>query len=124
MPSLRHMLPLIACIALAASAFGAEDSFDGTYIGQRVLTKGEPGACVAKDPVSVTIQGDKLTFTNSAAKGYAMGFFPRADGAFGELAGDIGGKVVAIDGTVGAGVLDADVSSAHCTHHWHLKKQH
>jgi hypothetical protein len=124
MPSRRHTLPMIACIALTVPAFAADTSFDGTYIGQRVLTKGEPGACVAKDPVSITVQGDKLTFTDSAAKGYAIGFSPQADGAFGELVADIGGKAVAIDGRVGAGVLDADVTSANCTHHWHLEKQH
>ena len=119
-PGRRHLL--IACLALAAPAF-AENSFDGTYSGERVLTKGDPSGCVAKDTVSVTIHGSQLTFSNSAAKDYTIGFFPQSDGSFGQLSGNIGGDVVDIRGHVGNDVLDADVSGAYCTHHWRLRKQ-
>jgi hypothetical protein len=67
MPDRRHALPLTACIALAVPAFGAENSFDGTYTGERVLTVGDPATCVAKDAASATIQGDQLTFTPDAS---------------------------------------------------------
>jgi hypothetical protein len=115
-----------ACVALALAvpAFGAENSFDGTYTGERVLTAGDPAACVAKDAASSTIKGDELTFTHSAVKDYTIRFSPRADGAFVQLSTDINGEVVDIRGHIGAGVLDADVTSASCAHHWHLEKQH
>jgi hypothetical protein len=123
MSSRRHMLSLLAYIALLVPAVGAENSFDGTYTGERVVTEGDPAACVAKDAVSIVIHGDRLTFTNNTVKGYAIGFSPRTDGSFDELSGDIGGDVVVIRGRVGAHILDSDVISAHCTHHWHLEKQ-
>jgi len=61
MPSHRHALRLIACAVVAVPAFGVGNSFDGTYTGERVLTKGDPAACVAKDTVSIVIQGHKLS---------------------------------------------------------------
>ena len=124
MPSHRHALALIACVVVAVPAFGAGNSFDGTYTRERVLTKGDPAARVAKDSVSIVIHSDELTFTNSRGKDYALSFSPGPDGSFGQLSGDIGGDVVAIRGHVGAGVLDGDVISAHCTHHWYAEKQH
>jgi hypothetical protein len=123
MLSRRHALPFIACLALAVPAFGAETSYDGTYTGERVLTKGDPAVCTAKDPVSVVVHGEMLTFTNSKAKDYTMTFAPRADGSFGQLSANISGLVVHITGQFGAGVLDSDVTSANCKHHWHLEKQ-
>lgn len=119
----RYALLLIACAALLGPA-RAQGSFDGTYTGERVLSQGNPGACVAKEPVSATIHGDELTFTNSQAKDHTIAFYLRPDGSFVQLSADIGGHVVDIRGHVSAGVVDADVSSAGCTHHWHLEKQH
>jgi hypothetical protein len=125
MPNRRRAPPLTAaCIALAVPAFGAENAFDGTYTGERVLTVGDPAACVAKDAASATIQGDQLTFTHSAVKDYTISFSPRADGAFVQLSANMSGVVVDIRGHIGAGVLDADVTSASCAHHWHLEKPH
>ena len=124
MLSHRHALPLIGCVVVAISASGAENSFDGTYTGERLLTKGDAAVCVAKDPVSIVIHGDELTFTNSGVKNYTISFSPRADGSFGELSADVGGVVVVIRGHVGAGVLDSDVRGSQCTHHWHAEKQH
>lgn len=123
MHSLRHVFSLMACITLAAPAFGAENSFDGTYTGERVLTKGEAGACAAKDPVSVVIHGDELTFTDSRAKNYTMAFTPDAYGSFEQLS-TAGDAVVSIKGHIGDSVLDSDVSREHCTHHWHPEKRH
>ena len=123
MHSHRLALPLIACIALAVPARGAETSLDGTYTGERVLTKGDPASCVAKDTVSIVIHGDELRFTNSRVKDYTISFSPRADGSFDSLSADISGLVVTIRGHVGGGVLDADVVSTYCSNHWHLEKQ-
>jgi hypothetical protein len=103
MPDHRRALPLIACMALAVPALGAETSFDGTYAGERVLTKGDPASCVAKDTVSIVIHGDELTFTNSRVKNYTISLSPRADGSFDDLSTDISGVVVAIRGRVGGG---------------------
>jgi hypothetical protein len=89
-----------------------------------VLTVGDPAACAAKDAASATIQGDQLTFTHSAVKDYTISFSPRADGAFVQLSANSNGVVVDIRGDIGAGVLDADVTSAGCAHHWHLEKPH
>lgn len=89
-----------------------------------MLTQGNPGACVSKDAVSVTIRGNQLTFANNEAKNYTISFFPHPDGSFVELSADIGGKVVDIRGHIASGVLDSDVTSATCMHHWHLMKQH
>ena len=124
MPSHRNALPLIACIVLAVPAFGAGNSFDGTYTGERVLTKGDPAICVAKDPVSVVIHGDVLTATTSEVTNNRITFSPRPDGSFGQISSDQGGRIGSVRGHVGAGVLDADVMKSHCTHHWHLKKEH
>jgi hypothetical protein len=124
MPTRRRALPLTAaCIALAVPAFGAENSFDGTYTGERVLTVGDP-ATLRGHAASATIQGDQLTFTHSAEKGYTIGFSPRADGTFVQLSANTRGVAVNIRGHIGAGVLDADATSASCTHHGHLEKPH
>jgi hypothetical protein len=117
LPNHWHALPLTACVAFVMPAFGAENLFDGTYTGERVLTAGDPAACVAKDAASATIQGDELTFSHSAVTDYTISFSPRADGAFVQLSANISGIVVDIRGHIGAGVLDADVTSASCAHH-------
>ena len=76
----RLALSLIAGIALAAPARGAEISFDGTYAGERVLTTGDPAACVSKEAVSIVIHGDELRFTNNKVTDRVIGFSPQADG--------------------------------------------
>lgn len=121
MSKCRYALSLIACMALAAPAFA--DSINGTYVGERVLTRGSPVACVPKDPVTVVIQNDTLTITNSRMKNYGLGFSPRPDGSFVQLATDMGGEVVDINGRVAGGVLDADVTGPNCSHHWHLLRK-
>lgn len=112
---------MVACSAFTTS--GLADPFDGSYVGERSLTRGDPSACVDKDAVSVTIHGPTLTFTDSAAKNYTISFYPHSDGSFVELSANIGGDVVDIRGRITGGVLDSDVTSAHCAHHWHLEKR-
>ena len=112
---------IVACFAFASP--GVAESYDGSYVGERLLTQGDPSACVAKDTVSVAIHGGALTFSDSTAKNYTISFSPHPDGSFVELSANIGGAVVDIRGRIIAGVLDGDVTSAHCTHHWHLEKR-
>ena len=109
------------CLAVAGGpALGAEHTFDGTYSGQRVLTK---GSCAAADDVSVTIHGEALTFTNRALKKFVMGFFVSQDGSFDEIHTDVDGDTVHVVGRITGDVIEADVNNPPCEFHWHLKKQ-
>jgi hypothetical protein len=109
-------------LVIALPALGAENAFDGTYTGKRVLTKGADRTCPTEDDVSVTIRGETLTFTNSKVRAYVVGFEPHPDGSFREASTDIGGAIVSIEGRIVGGVLDADVSTPSCQHHWHLRR--
>ena len=123
MAKYRRILPAVCCIAaLSVASAASANSFDGTYTGKRILTKGAAQSCPADDAVSVIIKGNVLTFTNSNAKNYTVSFNPRPDGTFGQLSADVGGDVVLIQGHIGGNTLDADVTSAHCEHHWHLER--
>ena len=117
-------LPLLACLALAAQGVSAVSPFDGTYQGERLLTSGDPSFCIAKDLVSVTIHGSKLTFTNNMLKTRTIDFLPHADGSFDGITSDIEGDVAVLGGHIGGGVLDVDVSGPQCKYHWHLAKRH
>jgi hypothetical protein len=108
-------------ILLAAPSATLAGSFDGTYTGKRVITKGDEGSCPTED-VSVTIKDGTLTFTDSNAKDYMISFNPHPDGSFRQLSANIGGAVVDIRGYINGSTLDADVISAQCQHHWHLEK--
>jgi hypothetical protein len=110
----------ICGLAAAAPALGA-DTFDGVYTGTRVLTKGVE-QCVASEDVSATIHGGALTFTDSALRGYSIGFDPRHDGSFDLISTGISGGGVLISGRIVGGVLDADVTNGPCEYHWHLTK--
>jgi hypothetical protein len=120
---LRSVIRGLICLACVGAALGETSQFEGVYTGQRVLTKGDPGACVASDSVTVTIHGDVLTFTTSRVKAYTISLSPGPDGYFTQLSSDIGGSVVDIRGRIAAGVLDSDVTGATCAHHWHLEKK-
>jgi hypothetical protein len=120
----RHLvLAMFVVPYIASASHGVAQSVDGTYVGERLRTKGDPSLCVDKDTVSVTIHDGTLTFTDSTTKDYTMGFSPHSDGSFVQLSGDISGAVVDMCGNIIAGVLDSDVTSADCVHHWHLKKR-
>jgi hypothetical protein len=115
------ILVLVVGPALSAEP---ENKYDGVYTGKRSLTKGTVSTtCPAKDDVSVTIQGETLTFTNSALKNYLMPFFPDRNGSFGQTHVDAGGAVVHYHGRIVGDVIEADIEDPPCEYHWHLKKQ-
>jgi hypothetical protein len=57
----------------------------------------------AEDPVSVTINGEALAFTNSILKNYTMLFDPSPDGSFGQTHTDESGGVVHYRGRINGG---------------------
>ena len=116
----RLMILGMSLIGLAGPTLGA-DTFDGSYIGKRV-TKNTNPLCISSEDVSVTINGEVLTFTDRVMHNFAVGFYPRQDGSFGMISTAIGGAAVLIRGRVAGGVLDADVTNGPCEHHWHLTK--
>jgi hypothetical protein len=61
------MFGMICLLVGPALSAEPEHKYDGVYTGKRSLTKGTASiTCPAEDDVSVTIQGETLTFTNSA----------------------------------------------------------
>jgi hypothetical protein len=109
-------------LAIGGPSLGA-DTFDGVYTGSRVLTKGTDPACPTNEPVSVTIHGEALTFTNSVLRNFTMGFEPHPDGSFRDISAGMEGGSVIIEGRIVGDVLDADVVNGSCEHHWHLTRQ-
>jgi hypothetical protein len=101
----------------------AEGPYDGHYVGKRVLTKGPADDCPAEGNVSVTIDGNVLTFTNSQLQNYAIGFYPDPDGTFNIVHVGLEGGTADINGRIAGGVIDADVNNPPCLHHWQLKKK-
>ena len=121
-PKRLFALALITVLVTFSPRVSAE-SFDGTYLGKRVLTKGGGPSCPAQDDVSITITTGALTFTDSALKNYAIGFDPHPDGSFILAHVDMGGRVVDIHGRIAGNSLDADVTNAPCEYHWHAEKK-
>jgi hypothetical protein len=124
-PTHRLMVSAICgllVVAVAEPALGAADTFDGVYIGKRVLTKSSGPACPTQDDVSVTIHGAELTFTNSQLRNFVIGFDPHQDGSFRQIYTDIGGASVLIQGRIVGDVLEADVTDGPCEHHWRLTR--
>jgi hypothetical protein len=118
----RWVICATAYLLCTGLALGAEGTFDGDYVGRRVLTKGPMPPCVAEENVSVTIHGDTLSFTDSALRNVVIGFEPHEDGSFNRIYADVGGDTVLIEGRIVGGVLEADVINGACEHHWRLKK--
>ena len=118
------MLCGVIYLTVVGSAFGDEKTFDGDYTGKRSLTKGPTPQCPVEEDVFVTIHGNTLTFTNSALKNFAIGFYPDPDGSFGLMYTDIGGRIVFIQGHITGDVIEADVTNTPCEHHWRLTKEH
>ena len=110
------------CLAVAGPALGAVSTFDGTYTRKRVLTKGLDRTCPTEDDVSATVRGETLTFTNNKLRGFIIGFEPHQDGSFSQVSTDLGGSTVVIEGHIVGDVLDADVTTSACQHHWHMKR--
>jgi hypothetical protein len=113
----------LAMLAIAGPAAMAEGSFDGAYTGKRILMSGPSDDCPAEDNVSVTINGNVLTFTDSALRNYAIGFYPSPDGTFDDIHVEVGGDVWEVQGRIVGGVLDAEVNNPPCEHHWSLEKK-
>src|SRR5271169_5432714 len=111
--SFRLAVASMACLTVAGiPALGAEHTFDGVYSGKRVLTKGSSDpSCPAEDSVSITIDGEALTFTNSVLKKFTQPFYPGPDGSFGETHTDAGGAIVHYHGRIVGDVIDADVTN-------------
>jgi hypothetical protein len=112
----------LICLAGSGPTLGA-DTFGGTYIGTRVLTKGSDPVCPAREPVSTTIYSEALTFTDGSHRNFAIGFTPRADGTFSQITVGAEGGAVLISGRIADGIIDADVSGGPCEYHWHLTKE-
>ena len=121
-----HRLIIAICgllvVAVAAPALGAADTFDGVYIGKRLLTTGSGPGCPTEDDVSVTIHGAALTFTDSELRNFVIGFDPHQDGSFKQIYAGSGGAAVLIQGRVVGDVLEADVTNGPCEHHWRLTR--
>jgi hypothetical protein len=121
-------LSILALIAGPALSDEPDHKYDGVYTGKRFLTKGTASEeCPAEEDVSVTIQGDNLTFTNGKLKNYTMPFDPSEDGSFGETHTDASGALVHYHGQIIRDLIEADVqnylTNPPCEYHWHLKKQ-
>jgi hypothetical protein len=112
----------LAFLAIAEPAAAAADPFDGVYAGKRTLVSG-PRNCPGDESVSVTIQGEVLTFTNSQLQNYPLDFEPHPDGKFALQHVDIGGDIVDIQGRITGSVLEADVTNPPCVHHWRLERK-
>jgi hypothetical protein len=112
----------IVCLAGSGPALGA-DTFDGTYTGTRVLTKGSDQTCPVSEAVSTTIHGEAVTFTDGDHRNFVIGFSPHADGTFSQISAGIEGGVVLISGRIAGDTIDADVSGGPCEHHWHLTRE-
>ena len=78
-------LGLCAMIVVTATALGADSTFDGVYIGKRVLTKGSDQTCPDAGTVSVTLRGEALTFTNSRLHSISISFKPQPNGSFSQI---------------------------------------
>jgi hypothetical protein len=83
-------------LAVIGPALGAERTFDGVYIGKRVLTKGSGPQCPVEDNVSVTIHGETAAFTDSSFQKFLMGFNPHPDGSFNQIPVGVGDAAVLI----------------------------
>jgi hypothetical protein len=109
-------------LAVGGPAWGA-DTYDGSYTGTRVLTKGPDQTCPSTEDVSLIIYGETLTFTNRSLLSKTIMFAPHQDGSFGEISAGAGGSAVLIRGPITGTVIDADVTNGPCEHHWHLTKR-
>jgi hypothetical protein len=101
-------------------AWGAENKFDGAYIGKRVLTKDSDHTCPDTGTVSAIVRGESLTFTNSRLRSFSIGFEPHRDGSFSQISADDGGAFVSIKGRIVGNAIEADVADGTCEHHWHV----
>ena len=121
-PRCWHLMALGLCamIVVTSAALGADSTFDGVYIGKRVLTKGSDPTCPDAGTVSVTLRGEALTFTNSRLHSISIGFKPQPNGSFSQISAGGGGAFVSIKGHIVGDAIEADVADSVCEHHWHV----
>ena len=121
-PRCWHLMALGLCamIVVTATALGADNTFDGAYIGKRVLTKGSNQTCPDAGTVSVTLRGEALTFTNSRLHSISIGFKPQPNGSFSQTSAGDGGAFVSLKGRIVGDAIEADVADSVCEHHWHV----
>jgi hypothetical protein len=125
--SMRRLMLSAVCglivVTVAEPALDASDTFDGVYVGKRVLTQGSGPRCSTEADVSVTIHRAKLTFTHSELRDFVVSFDPHQDGSFSQIYTGTGGAAVLIQGRVVGDVLEADVTNGPCEHHWRLTRR-
>jgi hypothetical protein len=118
------LLSVMAWYVMVIPAFGATESYDGTYSGERSPINGATPFCVGRENVTVVIAGSTLKFTNREWQGISMGFNPGSDGSFGGAVEDPGGHVVDVRGVATPSTMDASVLNYGngCAYHWFLEK--
>jgi hypothetical protein len=78
----RHALSVLACMVIAGSAFGSDNSYNGVYLGNRTLTKGDAPLCGSQEIATVAVSGNTLKFTDSEYRNLMLRFDPAPDGSF------------------------------------------
>jgi hypothetical protein len=66
--------------------------------------------CAPTGDVSVTIQDNTLTLTNSALRSFVMSFDPHPDGSFSRFYADASEGYMLIRGRIVGNILEADIN--------------
>ena len=109
------------CFAVTSTSFAADNPFDGTYSGTRVLTKGSDEFCPKHEEMSVTVKDGKFTFTTSNSRTLLGTIQITPNGEFNLM--HTGRSTWYIRGKITDGLLEAEANSSACFHHWLLKKK-
>ena len=109
-------------VLVSSAAFGADNPFDGTYSGTRVLTKHSDEACPQLEKLEITIRNGEFTFSNSNAQAVLAVIKVSPNGSFDEI--HEGGKGSwYISGRITDNQLEAEANTPACFHHWSLKRK-
>lgn len=121
----RHALAATTCMVVASPAFGSDNSYNGVYLGNRTLIKGDAPSCVSQEIVTVAISGAMLKFTDREYHSLMLRFDPARDGAFTTAYEGAHGAVVDVRGLATGMALEADVRNygSGCEYHCRLEKQ-
>jgi hypothetical protein len=110
-------------VAVTSATLAADNPFDGSYSGTRMLTKGSDQFCPNIEEMAITVQDGKFTFTNSNSRAVLAIVKISPNGSFNEIhEGGTYGRWY-ITGKITGGLLEADANSSACFHHWSLKKK-
>jgi hypothetical protein len=114
----------LTCLAIVGVALGADNQFDGLYIGTMVLTNGSAPLCAPSGTVSITISGNNLKVVDSQSHTFALRFDPALDGSFITSYQGLADGVVDIRGGVAGNVVDINTTNYGngCAHHLHAEK--